>query len=445
MENGYCLGSQIKKVDTDELFVADGRFTTCSLSDPHYYFASPKMKVYAHDKIIAEPVYFYISDVPILALPFAVFPNHSGRSSGIITPGYGDDVTYGWYLTHLGYFWAASDYWDLATAFDIYSRGKWRNQTIVNYDSRYNFSGSINASITSLTTGEPGDMNYSQSRDYYVNILHNQDLSPAPNTSNIAVNFTFMSSTYFHNFSTNLNQLQEQNIVSTANYTKIWDESNRSLTVSLYQDQNLATGDLELRLPNISFTQGTIYPFQKKSKSPGIDGTTSEPDQNLLELIGINYSASFTNDRVKQSQLFDSAYTPAGWVDSVKDFSQINTNSLTQNFSLSISPKFGYFTISPSFSWSDSRTMVNGHMPVQPSDSAVITKDTSSWVSTRRYKYRDRGKHEIIRHASSGSLRDYRNPPDDNSILWNFVFQIHLRHQYAEARHDRNIQYRQQL
>ncbi len=382
MENGYCLGAQIKKVDTDELFVSDGRFTTCSLTDPHYYFASPKMKVYAHDKIVAEPVYFYISDVPILALPFGVFPNHSGRSSGIITPGYGDDATYGWYLNHLGYFWAASDYWDLATAFDIYSRGKWRNQTIINYNLRYNFTGSINASITSLNTGDPGDPTYSESRDYYVNIMHNQDLSPSPNTSNISVNFTFMSSTYFKNFSTNINELQEQNIVSTANYQKKWDASNRSLTVSLYQDQNLATGDMEERLPNISFSQGTIYPFQKKSKSAGLDGTTSETDQNLLEMIGISYNASYTNDRIKQSQLFDSAYTPNGWIDSVKDFSQINTNALTQNFSLSISPKLGYFTISPSFSWSDSRTMVNGRMPVLASDSSVMTKDTSSWIGT---------------------------------------------------------------
>ena len=421
MENGYCLGEQIKKVDTDELFVADGRFTTCSLADPHYYFTSPKMKVYAHDKIVAEPVLFYVADVPILALPFGVFPNHSGRSSGIITPGYGEDATYGWYLNHLGYFWAASDYWDLTTAFDIYSRGKWRNQTIVNYAERYDFSGSINASITSQNTGEPGDPNYNQRRDYYVNIMHNQDLTPSPNTSNIAVNFTFMSSTYFKNFSTNINELQEQNIVSTANYTKKWDESNRSLTISLYQDQNLATGDMEERLPNISFSQGTIYPFQKKSKSPGADETASEPNQNLLEMIGINYNAAYTNDRVKQSHLFDSAYTASGWIDSVTDFSQINTNSLNQSFSLSISPKFGYFTISPSFSWSDTRTMVNGHMPVQPSDSSVITRDTSSWTGTGEISTGDIDKHKILRHASSGYIRDYGNPPDYYSFFRDFI------------------------
>jgi len=125
-------------------------------------------------------------------------------------------------LNHLGYFLAASDYWDLSTAFDIYSRGKWMNQTIVNYALRYNFTGSIEASITSLNNGDPGDLNYSQSRDYHVNIMHYQELEPSPNTSKIAVNFTFMSSTYFQNFSTNLNDLQQQNIISSANYSKNW-------------------------------------------------------------------------------------------------------------------------------------------------------------------------------------------------------------------------------
>jgi hypothetical protein len=382
MANGYCLGEQIKKVDSDELFVANGRFTTCNLPDPHYYFASPKMKVYTQDKIVAEPVYFYISDVPVLALPFGVFPNHSGRASGLIAPGYGDDDTYGWYLSHLGYFWAASDYWDLSTAFDIYSRGKWRNQSIINYALRYNFTGSINASITSLNTGDPGDPTYSKMRDYYVNIVHNQGLTPSPNTSNIAVNFTFMSSTYFKNYSTSIDELQTQDIISSAYYEKKWDESNRSVSVSLYRDQNLSTGEAEEKLPSLSFTQGTVYPFQKKSNSRGLTETSSEPDRNLLEMIGFNYNASFSNDRVKKSQLFDSVYTSGAWVDSVKDFSQINTKSLNQDFSLSISPKLGYFTVCPSFSWSDTRTMVDGHLPVLRSDGSAATQDTASWKTT---------------------------------------------------------------
>ena len=86
MDEGYYRGQDIKKVDPDVLFIQDGRYTTCDAAEPHYYFASPRMKVMAKDKIVAEPVYLYIADVPVFALPFAVFPNKSGRRSGLIMP-----------------------------------------------------------------------------------------------------------------------------------------------------------------------------------------------------------------------------------------------------------------------------------------------------------------------------------------------------------------------
>jgi hypothetical protein len=108
--------------------------------------------------------------------------------------------------------------------FDIYSRGRWQNQTNIRYALRYNFGGSITARITSSPEGESNDPNYNKSRDYYVNISHGQQISP---TSHFDVNFTFMSSSYFKNFSTNLNNILQQNIISTATYWKSWEASNR--------------------------------------------------------------------------------------------------------------------------------------------------------------------------------------------------------------------------
>ncbi len=111
IEKGLYYGEAIKKVEGDVLYVADGKFTTCDLTHPHYYFASPEMKVVVKDKIVARPVYFYVSDVPVFALPFGIFPAERGRRSGLITPGYGSSDR-GRYLTHLGYYWATNDYMD---------------------------------------------------------------------------------------------------------------------------------------------------------------------------------------------------------------------------------------------------------------------------------------------------------------------------------------------
>ncbi len=373
MDNGFYVGEQIKKVEPDVLCVEDGTYTTCDASHPHFYFQSPKMKVFVRDKVVAEPVYFFIADVPVFALPFGVFPAHGGRTSGLIAPAYGQDDRYGWYLSHLGYYWAVSDYWDLATMFDIYSRGRWQNQTNIRYALRYVFGGSISARITSTPEGEPSDPGYNKVRDYYVNITHGQQISP---TSHFDANFTFMSSSYFKNTSFSLSDILRQNIISNATYWKSWETSNRSLSISVYRDQNLITDETNERLPSISFSQGTIFPFRKTTKIRGLSSGT-EQEMSFMEMLGFNYSANFGNNRSKVTASDSVKTSPsAQQLVLVKDFQRTNTQALAQNVSLSISPKLGYFTVSPSFSFSDSRTWSTTETPARnPEDSLMGYKN----------------------------------------------------------------------
>ena len=363
MDNGYYVGDQIKKVEKDELYVADGTYTTCEAKDPHFYFESPKMKVYVHDKVVAEPVYLYIAGVPIFALPFGVFPAHGGRSSGLIAPAYGEDNRYGWYLSHLGYYWAVSDYWDVATMFDLYSRGRWKNQTNIRYALRYNFGGSITARITDTPEGEPDDPNYNKSRDYYVNFTHGQQISPS---SHLDINFTFMSSSYFKNFSYNLSDILRQNMISNATFWKSWESSNRSISVSAYRDQNLITDETSERLPSISFSQGMIFPFRKTTKTRGLSSSSSS-DLSFVEMLGLSYNASADNNRSKLTDI-DTLKNR----EIVKNFKRTDIQTLNQNLSFSISPKLGYFTVSPSLSLSDARSWTNTESPIRNSIDSLL-------------------------------------------------------------------------
>jgi lipopolysaccharide assembly outer membrane protein LptD (OstA) len=90
IERGLYSGEAIQKSEGDILYVRSGKFTTCELDHPHYYFGSPEMKVFVQDKVVARPVYFYVADVPVFLLPFGVFPSQRGRRSGVIMPGYGE-------------------------------------------------------------------------------------------------------------------------------------------------------------------------------------------------------------------------------------------------------------------------------------------------------------------------------------------------------------------
>ena len=118
------------------LFVQSGRFTTCDLDHPHYYFGSPTMKVIVRDKVVARPIYLYIADVPVFALPFGVFPSERGRRSGLIAPAYGESDR-GRYLLHLGYYWAMNDYMDLTFRTDAYTKGSYTLYGDYRYALRY--------------------------------------------------------------------------------------------------------------------------------------------------------------------------------------------------------------------------------------------------------------------------------------------------------------------
>lgn len=47
------------------------------------------------------------------------------------------------------------------------------------------------------------------------------------------------------NFSSNLDEILRQNIISNATLSKKWEGGNRSLSLNIYRDQNLQTDDVE--------------------------------------------------------------------------------------------------------------------------------------------------------------------------------------------------------
>ncbi|MGB2868883.1 MAG: putative LPS assembly protein LptD [Bacteroidota bacterium] len=390
IENGHYRGDEIKKIESNTLFVEDGIYTTCDAEHPHFYFYSPKMKVMVRDKVVAEPVFFYIADVPLFALPFGVFPSHGGRTSGIIAPAYGEDNRYGKYLSHLGYYWAVSDYVDVSTMFDLYSRGGWLNRSFLRYNLRYDFSGSISTNVTSLHEGESGDPQYVERRDYNVNWTHSQVVDPSPlSPSRLDVNFTFASGSYFRNFSASLNEILQQNIISNATFSKTWGTSNRSLTINIARDQSLTNGDTRELLPSVSFSQGQIFPFRKKTKSRGL-GSVSDEQLGFFDLFGINYSANVSNSQSKISQPVDSirdASTSLFQLGTVTEFQKTKTQAVNQNVSLSLSPKFGNFTVSPSISFSDQRTFTQLESPGHDTSYSLVIrsdkqKTTGGFLST---------------------------------------------------------------
>ncbi|HEV8538393.1 MAG TPA: LPS assembly protein LptD [Bacteroidota bacterium] len=372
MDEGFYYGEEIKKVAPDVLFVSDGRYTTCDQPDPHYYFASPKMKVITGDKVVAEPVYLYIADVPIFALPLGVFPNHGGRRSGIIAPAIVENPTQGRLLHHLGYYWAISDYMDANLRTDLYTKGSWGLYSDFRYNLRYVFSGSLSGRYLKLIKGERGDPDRSVDESYQLNMTHNQDIDP---TTRMNVNFTFASNNSYLN-TIDIQQGLQQSIASNATISKSWEGTPNSLSLNISRQQNLQNGNISEVLPSLNFNHSQSYPFRFGKSSSNLS------EGSWYEGIGLSYNASLSNNRAKVSRTVGGIKMNVGGVDTVgniDEFERDRNQTITQNMSLGIAPKLGYITISPSLSYGDQRVFTSNDVPGRDaSDSSFVITNVKS-------------------------------------------------------------------
>jgi lipopolysaccharide assembly outer membrane protein LptD (OstA) len=374
LDQGFYLGERIKRVSENEYFIGGGRYTTCDNPDhKHYYFGSAEMKFVPNEVVVARPITFYVEDIPLFWLPFAVIPSSGGRSSGIVFPAFGFDQSRGRYLINGGYYLAASDYWDLSLTGDWYSKGGWLARSEVRYALRYNFTGSVTASYgrQRFDIGNVFRPDDDYSTDWSLKINHNQEIDP---TSRLTMDVNILTNSYINNFSNNLDQLLQTSVRSSALYSKSWEGTNRSISIAVQREQKLSDGTSVTTLPDITFNQSQVYPFR---------GEGGMGEQAWYEMIGFSYTGQAKN-RIEVKEVSrtqrdgDSLFTTSG-------NEQFDRRGVQHRLSLISTPKLGYFTISPSFSyverWYDHRT----ERFYNAADSVVESRDVDGFFAVRTF------------------------------------------------------------
>ncbi len=340
MQGGYYYGEKIKQVEPQTLFVENGRYTTCSQPTPHYYFESPRMKLISGDQVFAAPVFLYIADVPVFALPFAVFPNHAtGRTSGIIAPNYSTTGDRGYGLTHLGYYYVFDDYFDALAKTDLYTKGGYNLNFAAAYMKRYLFNGPVN-----LTLG------YSKIRNSSVDPYETDfelafgvpTLNISPVTT-LSTNLNFQSNNYALNNAQNINDVLRQTATSSASFNTSLEDIGFSFSAGYQRNQNLRDGTYQETSPSISFSRTSpIYIF---------GNPTGSEDANLLQTIQLNYSGNFTRSVSKSFNQIPSDTSRGFPGDTSYTYTQQTV--ISHSPSISISPKLGYISVTPSFNYSE--------------------------------------------------------------------------------------------
>lgn len=365
-EVGYYFGEKIKKVTSDVLFIKNGIYTTSSdREDPEYYFLSPKMKVIPNDKVIAQSVFLYIEGVPVFWIPFGVFPNKSGRSSGLIVPSFGDDATYGSYLSRLGYFWAINNYVDLALTGSYFSKGRIDAYGRFRYVSKYNFSGSVDGGYSRIRLGESTDVGNPNSDDWGLNINHTQQITP---TSRLDASLGFTSGKDYYDISTNsLSQLLLQNVISNLTYSKTWEGTPFALNLNYFRDQVLQTGEITERIPLVNFSISQTFPFESR--------TSSSYNKKLYEYFSYSYNGSILNNRTKRINT-----TSSNTDTTVTDF----RSGVRQTVNFALSPKFNFITLIPYFNYNEIWYNKYITQSFNPADSTVSTQEFNA-IKALRY------------------------------------------------------------
>ena len=178
LDEGNYFGEELTRVNHDTYLMEDGYYTTCDIEDhPHFYFYSKQMKLFTDRIIIAKPVVLYIADIPLMALPFAVFPQKKGRSSGFILPSYDyRPQNGGRALKGFGYYWAINDYSDFKTTGTFWDQYEEFNlRSVFRYKKRYRISGNIDASMVSDRNALDDPMNWK----WRLRFNHSQTIDPS--------------------------------------------------------------------------------------------------------------------------------------------------------------------------------------------------------------------------------------------------------------------------
>jgi hypothetical protein len=336
LDEGFYFGDKIKRISKNEMYIKDGYYTTCDHPEPHYHFGAKKMKFISGDKIFIEPIYFYLEDMPVAVLPFGVFfPMQSGRQSGVIIPSFYFSQNRGVVFKNLGFYWAASDFWDTQFKSDLFTKGGYMFKNYTRWKKRDVFDGNFNV--------EYGRTRNTVEDDWTTNwrfaAKHSQKLSPQ---EQIDVNLNFASSnfnrsTYSGSYANSRNDWMKQNISSHASYSRTFDNRS-SLSLSYDRDQNIIDD---------SYTQGSRVSYNIPSVKP-LSSVKSLPDwlrdlQTRMSISGIyqnSESVKISSTKEDDNILYDTSMTPA------------YKNRLELRPNLSVAPKLGYFTFVPSINYS---------------------------------------------------------------------------------------------
>jgi lipopolysaccharide assembly outer membrane protein LptD (OstA) len=383
-QTGLFYGEQLHRQHKEIYYLENGKYTTCDADEPHFHFSSHNLKLIEGKRLIARPVVLNLGRLPILALPYYVFPLEKGRHSGILPFTMGNIERGERYVRNVGYYWAASQYWDVKGALDYYDENDRLNlYSGIAYNKLYAYSGSVAGNWGRETALDSHYREYRKTR-WTLKMSHNQDFSPSFRVS--ASGDIRSDPLYYNDYSTDMAERLNRVVRSSINFTKKFGKSV-SLSGTVSHDDQLDIKARTDHLPTMNISLPAIRPFGSGS----IDETGTLKRRWYNELI-VTYRPKLENfsSRVTKDLLgpvwYDTATNDSVTVitkhqdttsyRSRKKYTRVD-HSVSASFPLTVAK---YFVLNPSMTYSENWVLIH-----ETDQSKNLGIDASTTYRTFRY------------------------------------------------------------
>ncbi|MDG1730077.1 MAG: putative LPS assembly protein LptD [Algibacter sp.] len=368
---GTVISETTKKENDSVYFIKNAKYTTAeNLEDPEYYIKLRQAKIVPGKKIVTGLANLFIYDVPTpLGLPFGFFPQSEKHTSGVIIPSFGEQNNRGYFLQNGGYYFAISDYIDLAILGDYFTNGSYGTRLESTYSKRYRFRGNVGFRYESLINSELGFPDYSKSTIYNLRWSHSQDSKANP-SSRFSASVNLGSSTYFRQSVNQVNTgaFLNNTLASSVSYSKSFQgEPQVNYSVTATHSQNTNTESINMTLPTFQGSISRMYPFAAKTGSK----------KGIIQNINFQYNLRAEN----RIQTTDSLFFKKEMFDDAKAGFQ-HTIPLTTNFKL-----FKYFSASASTNLNEVWTFKTIERRFDTTTNETITEDINGFDSFRTYNF----------------------------------------------------------
>lgn len=289
--------------------------------------------------------------------------------SGFIMPTPGQNNTQGYFLQNGGYYFALSDYYDLAVLGDYYTNGSYGLRAESSYAKRYKFNGRFNFRFENNIQSEKGFPDYVRSKQYNIQWSHNQDAKAAAN-SRFSASVNLGSSQYFRQSVNlaNVGSSLNNNLSSSVSYSKTFQSVPQvNMSVTATHSQNTNSKQIDMTLPTFQGSVDRIFPFAPK------DGVK----KGFFKNINLQYNVRGENRIRTADSLF---FKPQMFRDAKSGFQ--HSIPINTNFKV-----FNYFSVSVGAAYNEVWAFNTIERFFSTAENKVITRDVKGFEAFRTYNF----------------------------------------------------------